>query len=100
METVGIRELKNRLSAYLHRVGEGEIIVVTDRGRVVAEIMSPGLRALQPGPVPALVVLAQRDGLRLPVRSPDRLVYGLPLPQVDLGGQSIGQLLDMERREP
>jgi prevent-host-death family protein len=34
--TVGVRELKNRLSEFLRRVGEGERITVTDRGRPVA----------------------------------------------------------------
>ncbi|MGH7324149.1 MAG: type II toxin-antitoxin system Phd/YefM family antitoxin [Candidatus Rokuibacteriota bacterium] len=35
MTAVGVRELKNRLSAFLRRVTEGERIVVTDRGRPV-----------------------------------------------------------------
>ena len=30
---VGIRELKQRLSEYLERVAQGEVIRVTDRGR-------------------------------------------------------------------
>lgn len=39
MPTVGVRELKSRLSEYLKRVAaEGERIVVTDRGRPVAVI--------------------------------------------------------------
>lgn len=41
MATVGIRELKNRLSEFLRRVAEGERITVTDRGRPVAVISSP-----------------------------------------------------------
>jgi antitoxin (DNA-binding transcriptional repressor) of toxin-antitoxin stability system len=36
--TVGTKELKNRLSHYLRRVRAGEVVRVTDRGRVVAEI--------------------------------------------------------------
>lgn len=36
MLTVGIRELKNRLSFYLKRVEAGEGIKVTYRGRVIA----------------------------------------------------------------
>jgi prevent-host-death family protein len=36
---VGIRELKNKLSAYLARVKEGEEIVVTDRGKPVARLV-------------------------------------------------------------
>lgn len=35
---VGIRELKQRLSEYLDRVAEGEVIRVTDRGRAKAQI--------------------------------------------------------------
>jgi prevent-host-death family protein len=33
---VGVRELRQNLSVYLRRVGEGEIFAVTDRGRPVA----------------------------------------------------------------
>ena len=42
MKTVGLRELKNRLSKYVRQVRNGEAIVVTDRGQVVAELRSPG----------------------------------------------------------
>ena len=41
MTTVGIRELKNRLSEYLQRVSGGERVIVTDRGRPVAVISPP-----------------------------------------------------------
>jgi prevent-host-death family protein len=36
MPTVGVRELKNRLSFYLKRVMSGERIQVTHRGKVIA----------------------------------------------------------------
>lgn len=42
MKTVGLRELKNRLSRYVRRVRAGEAVVVTDRGQVVAELRPPG----------------------------------------------------------
>lgn len=42
MKAVGIRDLKNHLSAYLRLVRRGERILVTDRGEVVAEIRHPG----------------------------------------------------------
>ena len=35
---VGTKDLKNRLSHYLRKVRDGEIVRVTDRGQVVAEI--------------------------------------------------------------
>jgi prevent-host-death family protein len=40
---VGTKELKNRLSHYVRRVRDGEVVEITDRGTVVAEI-----RAVRP----------------------------------------------------
>jgi antitoxin (DNA-binding transcriptional repressor) of toxin-antitoxin stability system len=42
MKTTGIRELKAHLSAFLREVDAGETLLVSDRGRVVAEIRRPG----------------------------------------------------------
>jgi antitoxin (DNA-binding transcriptional repressor) of toxin-antitoxin stability system len=42
---VGTKELKNRLSHYVRRVRAGEVVEITDRGTVVAEI-----RAVDPTP--------------------------------------------------
>jgi prevent-host-death family protein len=39
MVSVGIRELKGKLSGYIHRVRQGEEIVVTDRGREIAMVI-------------------------------------------------------------
>jgi len=41
MRVVGIRELKARLSEYLRDVKRGDVFLVTDRGRVVAELRKP-----------------------------------------------------------
>ncbi len=41
MKAVAVKELKNRLSSYLREVREGEVVLVTDRGRVVAELRQP-----------------------------------------------------------
>ena len=41
MKTSGVRELKNRLSAYLRMVEQGERVAVTHRGRIVAELGPP-----------------------------------------------------------
>jgi prevent-host-death family protein len=38
MTRVGVRALKDHLSEYLRRVGEGERIVVTDRGEPLAAL--------------------------------------------------------------
>lgn len=40
---MGVRELKDRLSSYLRAAEKGERIIVTDRGRPVAELSPPKL---------------------------------------------------------
>ena len=42
MATVGVRDLKNRLTHYLGRAKRGEEVVVTERGRPVAILASIG----------------------------------------------------------
>jgi len=48
-DSVGIKLLKENLSAYVARAAKGERIVVTDRGREVAELvpLSDARRAIQ-----------------------------------------------------
>lgn len=41
MKSVGIKALKDKLSAYLKLVRAGEIVLVTDRDEVIAEIRRP-----------------------------------------------------------
>ena len=51
MESVGVRELKNRLAHYLRIVRKGGTVVVTSRGKPVARLMPvshPGKTALPP----------------------------------------------------
>jgi antitoxin (DNA-binding transcriptional repressor) of toxin-antitoxin stability system len=49
MRVVGVRELKAKLSEYLRDVRRGEVFLVTDRDRVVAELRQPGSRSLPAG---------------------------------------------------
>lgn len=41
MRAVGLKVLKNRLSEYVRLVASGETILVTDRERIVAELVPP-----------------------------------------------------------
>ena len=41
MKKAGAREVKNRLSAYLRMVEQGERVAITHHGRVVAELGPP-----------------------------------------------------------
>jgi len=58
MTTVGIRELKNRLSRYLKRVRAGERLVVTDRGEPVAILSPPAVT-----PVDRRIEAVLREGI-------------------------------------
>ncbi len=45
MKAVAVKELKNRLSQYLREVAAGEVVLVTDRGKVIAELRRPSAGA-------------------------------------------------------
>jgi prevent-host-death family protein len=44
MHTVGIKTLKNRLSEYVRLAAQGETVLISDRDRVVAELVPPDPR--------------------------------------------------------
>jgi prevent-host-death family protein len=79
VRTVGLRELKNRLSEYVRHVRAGERIGVTDRGQIVAELLPPVRpeegRALESG-----LADLERRGLLKPARGKNsrRLYSRLP----------------------
>ncbi len=41
MRTVGIKVLKNKLSEYVRLASQGETVLISDRDRVVAELVPP-----------------------------------------------------------
>ncbi len=41
MQKVGLKTLKNKLSEYVRLAASGETVVITDRGRTVAQIVPP-----------------------------------------------------------
>ncbi len=97
MKAVGIRELKARLSQYVREVRRGEIILVTDRGEVVAESRQPG------GGAPAgsetdlgLRRLAEAGGLVVR-ESHDSALYEASPVRVKPG--TAKRLLDQERAD-
>ena len=91
MKTVGVRELKNRLSEYIRQARAGESVLVTDRGQVVAELTPPGHGATDTSLPADLLALARRDLLMLgaPV---DSDVYPA-LPRTPRRKRSAAQLL-------
>jgi antitoxin (DNA-binding transcriptional repressor) of toxin-antitoxin stability system len=69
VKAVGIKVLKNRLSEYVRLAAGGEVVLVTDRDRVVAELRPPS-----PGRSPvvddARLAEAVRTGLLRPPLAP------------------------------
>lgn len=76
MRTVGIKVLKNRLSEYIRMAEAGEVVLVTDRDRVVAELRPPMERA----PLAADALLA--DLVRRGVLTPPLMVREGPPPRM------------------
>ncbi len=93
MRAVGIRELKDHLSEYVRIANAGEVVLVTDRDRVVAELVPPGGRQDR---TDALWASLLADGLVRPALVRD----GSPPPYV--GGASADELraeLDADRED-
>jgi prevent-host-death family protein len=94
MKSVGLRELKNRLSEYVRDVRSGEGVLVTDRGEVVAELIPPRQRADE-GSVPSGLVALARKG-QLTVGAPNDAALYPKLSRL-LKRQRAAALLDEER---
>jgi len=95
MKTVGIRELKNRLSEFVRQARSGETLLVTDRGEVVAELAPPEHIAGEHGAPASLVALAKRGRVTLGTGPNDPGLY--PRRPKLLKRRLAAQLLDEER---
>lgn len=87
--TVGIRELKNRLSHYLDRVRAGERLAVTDRGTLVAYIV-PAAAASE---LEGLIRLVREDRASWEGGKPE----GTASP-VGVRGKAVSEIVIEERR--
>ncbi len=89
MRTIGVRELKATLSQVLRGVRDGDVYLITDRGRVIAELRRPDAGQWLVSPDErALARLAAEGHLRMaerpratyrasPLSSPDGLARRL-----------------------
>ncbi len=93
MATVGVRELKNRLTQYLRRARMGEEVVVTDRGKPIAVIQS--IHPAQPvqSLEARLATLALRGIVTLPSRKLLKYVR-----RVEVSGVPVSKTILAERR--
>jgi antitoxin (DNA-binding transcriptional repressor) of toxin-antitoxin stability system len=68
MRSVGIKVLKNKLSEYVRLAASGETVLVTDRDRVVAELVPP-----REGRSPILADVMLAEAVRRGWLTPPRL---------------------------
>ncbi len=94
VKAVGLRELKNRLAEYVRQVRRGEVVLVTDRGEVVAEMRAPASSGRDETVDDSLAGLARR-GLLTPGAPNDPAAY----PRFDRPARAglAARLLDEER---
>jgi antitoxin (DNA-binding transcriptional repressor) of toxin-antitoxin stability system len=76
MRSVGLKVLKNKLSEYVRLAASGETVLVTDRDRVVAEIVPP-----QPGRSPLLADALLAEAVRKGWLAPPVLAGSGPPPR-------------------
>ena len=98
MKTVGLRELKNNLSAYVRAARRGETVVVTDRGQAVARLVSLAEPSDTEHP---LAEMSRRGEVRLGKRmTPEEKAkfYARPGPPL-LKGITSAELLDALRED-
>lgn len=94
MKAVAVKELKNRLSAYLREVAKGEIVLVTERGRVVAELRRP-TSDVTLGTVEQALALLHAEGVLVPGLPQEVRAYRQT--KVRLRGATSQSMLDAER---
>jgi prevent-host-death family protein len=97
MKMATITEAKNQLSALIDRVRHGETIVITDRGRPVARLVSAVADAGD-DPEGRLARLERRGGLRRATASPPRALILKKLPRLRRPAGVLDALLE-ERRQ-
>jgi prevent-host-death family protein len=92
-ESVGVRELRQNLSKYLERVKNGEDLVVTERGKVVARLVP----AVQADVDPFYLMLAEKYGATIPTASMKDIVETMPRGTPSPAGTSDAILADMRK---
>ncbi len=98
MKTAGVRDLKTHLSGYLRDVARGDVVLVTDRGRVVAELRPPGAAEISASPAELRYRQLVDRGLLKPAAAPGSMDWA-SLPRLRLRRGSSQELLDAEREE-
>jgi hypothetical protein len=96
IKTIGIKDLKNNLSAHLREVRRGAKILVSDRSRVVAELHEPTSEYSHLETQDPVVGEWLREGAVLP---PSGNKAPLPASPIQLKEGTARRLLDQGRDE-
>jgi hypothetical protein len=96
IKTVGIKDLKNNLSAHLQDVRRGAKILVSDRNSVVAELHEPTTAYSVPEAVDPVLAEWIRDGIVIP--APGKKAP-LPVSPIKLADGAARRLLDQSRED-
>lgn len=96
LKTVGVKELKNKLSAYLREVRRGTKVLVSDRNRVVAELREPTTGYAVDDPMDPKLAEWIEAGIVTP---PSVRKSRLPVSPVKLAEGTAARLLDEDRGE-
>jgi len=92
MRSTGIRQLKDNLSRFIARAAAGERVLITDRGRPVAELGPPAKEVAYGSRYAELVA----SGMIQPARTPGvRVVW----PKLKLPKGTAAALIDEDRDE-
>jgi len=95
MRSVGLKVLKNKLSEYVRLAAAGETVLVTDRDRVVAELVPP---RTDRSPLLADATLA--DAVRKGWITPPALRADAPPPRLPVAHlDDLFRELDLDRAE-
>jgi len=93
MYSVGVRELKNKLSRYLRYAKQGERVIITERGKPIAVIQHlDNLEASSTCKL-ALARLAGEGAVRL-----SRKKFAKKIPLVKVSGSSVSSAVIEDRR--
>mgnify|MGYP001029230579 CR=1 FL=1 len=96
MRAVGLKTLRNKLSEYVRLAAGGETVLVTDRDRVVAEIVPPQAgRGAFVGD--AMLADAVRQGWVTP---PTQIAAGVPPRKPVMKFRDLMTELDRDRDDP
>jgi antitoxin (DNA-binding transcriptional repressor) of toxin-antitoxin stability system len=94
MRSVGLKILKNKLSEYVRLAQAGETVLVTDRDRVVAELVPP-----QPGRGRFMDNPILTEGVREGWLTPPRRTGAVPAGRAVMSFEELMEELERDRED-